>query len=220
MTSYHDLIKPVEMSSLQHGEQLKGDESLSVDDVTTCSRQTTRKSGLADDERDEDDSLAECEENYVITIKVAQEKPLSSVASALAATASPPVTTPAFAQPSGASPTDEKLYYKPIETLTTEEFFTSKSAPTEDNKSEQARPANQLSDLKAKFEAQPTHKDEKPVLPKPATSEPTIGKLPKSKVELYDNAEKNQPNKPTVKQSNVNCYCSDVDLLGFSYFII
>ena len=34
LSSYSDLIKPIEMSSLQHGEQLKGgDESMSVDDV-------------------------------------------------------------------------------------------------------------------------------------------------------------------------------------------
>lgn len=183
------------MSALQHGEQLKGgDESLSVDDMTTCSRQTTRKSGLADDE-EEEDSLAECcEENYVITIKVDQEKSTAAVE---------PPPPPPQPQPASenvtASPTDEKLYYKPIETFTPEEFFKEEAKPTENGDSApQQRGNNQLSDLKAKFEPQ----ESKSGKVSPPQHDQVIGKLPKSKVELYDSNEKKQMNGSNTKQSS------------------
>ena len=186
------------MSALQHGEQLKGgDESLSVDDMTTCSRQTTRKSGLADDE-EEEDSLAECcEENYVITIKVDQDKSTAPVE---------PPPPPPQPQPDTenvtASPTDEKLYYKPIETFTPEEFFKEEPKPTENGDSApQQRGNNQLSDLKAKFE--PQESSGKSGKTSPPQHDQVIGKLPKSKVELYDNSnEKKQMNGSNNKQSS------------------
>jgi hypothetical protein len=212
------------MSALQHGEQLKGDESVSLDDLTTCSRSvaTTRKSGMADDEHDEDDSLAECEENYVITIKVPQ--PSSSSESKPVSVAAAAATTAAIAaaesgvggekkrdtaHTTAANTQGEKqLYYKPIETLTHEEFFKNK----QNEEQNQVVPNQLLSDIKAKFESKEIKEDAKTkAVYGRGDEQVVVGKLPKSKVELYDGEKKMQQQqqqqqqqaKATPKQSSV-----------------
>lgn len=176
----YNLIEPVELSMLHHGEQLKGDESVSYDDLTTLSKSLTtakNKTNTAVEPAtnttvkqdvppvDDDDSLAEIEENYVITIRVPND---------------------AHKQPDS-SHNDELV--KPA-------------------KEEREKPvsSNQLSDIKAKFENKTTPQVKEDSLKKSFNEPSSVGKLPKSKVELYDSANKaaGQPaaavSKPDLKQ--------------------
>lgn len=188
------------MSALQHGEQLKGDDqSVSLDDLATCSRSLAstvggggnRNRNNNNEAADDDDSLAECvaEENYVITIKVAKEAEEQTPQQPQALNKQQPSPT--------AAPT--------IEMFTPEEFFKNSrrhDVPLDILKQQQHQ-RSQLNDLKARFE----HRDRDKAVTAMCAEE--VGKLPKSKVELYDSKAAtsnmtNTLNRNARQQSTVN----------------
>lgn len=109
MKKYSEIIKPVDLNSLQHGEQFKPHESTSFDD--SYSKSLTIKKNSSDivkskeEDYEEEDSLAEIEENLDKTQPIelkSNENPELKKSS---------------------SPT-ESSYFKPIETMTAEDFLT------------------------------------------------------------------------------------------------
>ncbi|CAF0722221.1 unnamed protein product, partial [Brachionus calyciflorus] len=151
--------EPVDLNCFQTGEQFKSDETVSLNDLASFSKGLTSRVDESNKiiKSDDEDSLAEIEENFVITFKSPEENaPL--VESEL---------KPLSVKPS--SP-NESTYYKPIETLTTQDFF--KPEP------------KSLDQIKAKFE----NKEKETKNENEKTRSESVGKLPKSKFEIYDTA--------------------------------
>lgn len=145
-----DIIQPVDLNMLQTGEQFKPDETVSYNEIATFSKGLTTKQSDQPIREDDEDSLAEIEENFIITFK------------------SPSVPL----QESKLDSPKEKSYYKPIETLTADDFYRNEKS------------TKPIHFIKAKFENKDS--DSKRSSSRSDDSLGTVGKLPKSKVEIYD----------------------------------
>jgi hypothetical protein len=183
------MLQPVDLNNLQHGEQFKTQECTTFDDSISksLSKSTRKSSGPGnrdyDDNDDDEDSLVEIEESLIYE----EIRPINNQNE-----------LPTSSSPSQAS------YFKPIETMTAEDFF---SVPKES--SEQPSSSLKPIDLiKARFEGSEAEASKKPAAKAASNEENTIlaqiGKLPRSKVQLYDQDakqdEETEPKKKPITQ--------------------
>lgn len=154
------LLEAVDLNQFQTGEQFKPDESVSINDLASFSKGMTTKVSEEPKIKDGDeDSLAEIEENFVITFKSPSEN-------------EPLVESELKPVPVKSGLSDQKSNQKQLETISDEDYFKPE--------------AKSLDLIKAKFE----NNNESQCDTNRSKSSEGVGKLPKSKFEIYNKESK------------------------------